>query len=305
MDDEALRPREWDGYIGQPALKRRLQVHIASAQAHSTPFPHTLFVAPPGMGKTSLAELVALQMCDPFEVLDQPLSATELNNLIYRFGEGILILDEIHRYPRRTQEDLLPLIGEGYIRVAGGTEKFYLDYFTIIACTTEPQDLIRPLYERFEASCLPPFAPYTDEELSQIVMGMAAKGGIDMDDETAMALGKAAAGIPRIARQFILAARDLGGSPTAEEILEFCQVAPDGLTQNHLSYLRTLEQLGGLKGVGLRQVCAMMRLNEGVVRGLERLLFDRGLVVPTPTGRALTPAGMARVTTRRTRARVA
>ncbi len=298
MSDDALRPPRWEGYIGQEALKHRLDIHIASAQAQKTRLPHMLFVAPPGVGKTSLAQLVARRMYDPWEVLDQPLSASALTNLIYRFEEGILILDEIHRYPKSTQNDLLPLIEDGYLRTGNGTTKCELPYLTIIGITTDPQYLIKPLYERFEASCLPPFEEYSDEELQTIVLGMAKQAGVKMDAKTAMTLGRASGGIPRTARQFIIAARDLGYSnldAKAEDILDFCQVDPDGLTRNHMAYLKILEDLGGTKGVGLKQICAMIRLDEGVVRDLERLLFKRGLVVPTPTGRALMPAGAAKV----------
>lgn len=303
MDATSLRPSSWDAYIGQEALKRRLDVHIESALARGTRLPHTLLIAPPGYGKSSIAELIALRMCDDYEMLDQPLSSAALSGLIYKMREGILVLDEIHRYPKSTQEDLLPLIQEGYIRVAGGSRRLELPGLTIIGATTEAQDLIKPLYERFEASCMPPFSEYSDDELALIVVGMAARAGVGMDSETAMALGRGAAGVPRIAQQFVIAARDLGTTdPTA--ILEFCQVDPDGLTQNHLIYLRTLEQLGGLKGVGLNQICSMMRIKDRVVRDFERLLFTRGLVVPTSTGRALTPQGMERISTRSRRVRV-
>lgn len=298
MSDDALRPDKWDGYIGQEALKRRLDIHITSALAQNTRLPHMLFVAPPGVGKTSLARLVAWRMLSNWEILDQPLSAAALTNLIYRFEEGVLVIDEIHRYPKSTQNDLLPLIEDGYLRTGGGTTKLDLPYLTIIGITTNPEDLIAPLYERFQASCLPPFADYTDEELQTIVLGMAKAGGVKMNRETAMVLGRASAGTPRTARQFIIAARDLGyndQSASADDILAFCQIDHDGLTQNHLEYLKTLEALGGTKGVGLKQICSMVRLNEGVVRDIERLLFKRGLVVPTAGGRALLPQGAAKV----------
>lgn len=293
MSESALRPDSWDGFVGQPDMKHRLEVHIAEAKSNGQALPHVLLVGPPGMGKTSMAKLIADKLGDPFEALDQPLTGKALTNYIYRFAEGVLLLDEIHRYPKGTQEDLMPLIEDGYIRTSGGTGRIYMPDLTIIGATTEPEGIIQPLYDKFHIK--PSFDEYDDQDLQTIVLRMAEAAGVEIDEEGAMALGRAAAGTPRNARQFILAKRALankGLDCEAADVLAFCQTDPDGLSKSHLDYLRTLDSLGGMKGVGLKNICMMVRLNEGVVRDLERLLFQRGLVIPTATGRELTPLGV-------------
>lgn len=295
MDTTTLDPIAWGEFVGQQTLKTRLQVHIHAAFQETRPLEHVLLAGPPGFGKTTLARLIAKELTDPIHTLVMPVQRKILIRELARFEGGVLFLDEIHALSKRDQEILLPVMDTGFVRDERGRE-YDCGFMTIVAATTEPDKLIAPLHDRF--AIRPDFVPYTDEELGLIVELMADRAGVDLDVNMARVLGRAAGGVPRMARQFVYAARDLTHTlhrpATAAEVLDLCSVNPDGLTALHRRYLEVLDDQNGLAGA--KTIEMLLRIPTAVITNLERLLLGRGLIEYTPSGRQLTPEGMAKVT---------
>lgn len=300
MDDDVLpegdemRPTEWSDYIGQDAIKRQLDIRIRGAMAGERRLDHTLLAGPPGAGKTTLAQIVASRLGDPFYAIDHPVKLSELWAIIKHMGWGILFIDEIHRFGKPEQENLLTLLHEGYLQM--GSRVLEVPWITVIAATTEPERVTKAVRSRFPVR--PRFVDYSDGELRQIVLNMSTIADLDLSEADAEVLGRAAAGIPRNAKDLVLAGRDIkaamGETPTAEEILDLQGVELDGLDADHMHYLKVLDRLGGWAGI--QKVADHMRLDPGVLRDLERLLLKYGLI-SYDRGRTLTPGGYARLRT--------
>ena len=289
-----LRPDSLAEFVGQDRIKERLFVMIRAAFSEQRPLNHMLITGSPGFGKTTLARLIALESGDEFESVIMPLKAGGLFKMARQF-EGILLLDEIHRASASQQQELLPLLEpNGYIQGPSGA-KYHPHWLTIIAATTEPGDLIEPLRQRFPVKLAA--SAYSREELGSILQTMAAKAGLDLPPETAEALGEAAGGVPRNARQFVLAAHDLkvvrGEVPSAADILAFCETEPDGLSVDHMAFLRFLDDLGGV--ASLRTLASLMHLGEDHLNNLEELLQLKRFVTISSKGRELTNEGARRV----------
>lgn len=289
---DPLRPATMSGFVGQTKMKRRLGIQIAAARASDRRLDHLLVTGPPGMGKSTIAQLIADEMEVPFEAIMCPIKLPQLLHLLRSFF-GVLLLDEIHRCPDSLQEEFLPLLQEGFMRTPSG-QRFAVDYLTVIGATTEEGEVIAPLKDRF-IQITP--EPYSEDEMGEIIEGMAARAGVQMNRDVALGLGKATCGIPRRGRQFVLAARDLelvGPRPGTEEILEFCEVDPDGLTKEHNAYLTALESLGGTAGMSTLK--SVLRLQEVTIREIERQLVNvMGLVTYSSKGRELTTEGYKRL----------
>jgi Holliday junction DNA helicase RuvB len=288
---DVLRVHTWGGYVGQEIVKSRLRIHIDAALRDDRALDHILLEAPPGYGKTSLAQIVAAEIGAECTVVKMPLKAKALASLIRRWTGGVLVLDEIHRGSRSQQEDLLPLIEEGFISGDNGRQIYIDPMTTIIACTTEPDKVIAPLRDRFPIK--PRFSEYTDTEMGTIITGMGAMIGITFPRAAANHLGGACAGTPRQARDLVVAARDLQTTKPAA-ILAMCEIDEDGLTRDHMNYLRCVDACGGI-GVGLNTIVTLMRLPDAYIREIESLLLRRDLLSLQRTGRELTNKGFAKV----------
>lgn len=288
---DLLRVDSWDGYVGQERIKARLRTHIDAATADDRMPDHMLFEAPPGYGKTSLAIILAAEMYAEPRVLKMPITMKAMSRMLAEWDGGVLILDEVHRGTRKEQEDLLPLVEEFYVALPNGRRTYCSSDTTIVGTTTEPDKVIAPLRDRFPIR--PRFVDYADAEMASIVMGMGAKIGVKFTTGQARALGAACAGTPRQARGLVLAARDLRSTNVAR-ILDMCEIDREGLTSEHLDYLRIVDNAGGT-GVGLTTISTLMQLPAATIRDLERLLLKRGLLTLKKTGRALTDAGFGKV----------
>ncbi len=292
MTDQ-LRARSIDEFIGQTKLLDRLTTHIEAAVSQSHPLEHTLLAGPPGFGKTTLATIIADLMGDDLEIVTMPISEKTLQAFVMKHA-GILVLDEIHAASKKEQELLLPLLEFGHVQTKSGY-KIEAGWLTIVGATTEPEKVIPPLYDRFKIK--PVFEDYTEDEMAKIVVGMATKARLTISDDDAKILGKATGGTPRNAGSLVLAGRALevtkGETPTAMEILEFCDIDPDGLDRQHYRYLETLAKFGGTRG--LNQIATVLRLSPSVCMDLERLLFKQDFINFGTGGRELTATGYKKV----------
>jgi Holliday junction DNA helicase RuvB len=294
MSASTLRPTGWGEYLGQEKLKRDLQIRIRSAVRREAMLDHILFVAPPGYGKTSLAKLVADEIGDQFWVFDMPIPEAQLAYYLKQADQTILFLDELHKLRPRAQEFLLAPMAENMISDRGRKVPL-TGPFTIIGATTEPGALIPTLYERFKIQ--PVFEDYTDEEMGQICIQMAAKMGVNLPPELALEYGRAAAGAPRQAETLMMGARDIGDPMAISEVLSLCGLTPDGLSHHQVEYLKFLESTRD-GTAGEATIANALRVGRDYVGELERPLVKRGLVEYTSRGRSLTAEGYRRTSER-------
>lgn len=296
MNKNELRPLTLDDFVGQDKLKRNLSVFIADAIAQQRPLPHMLLVSEPGQGKTSLAGIIATAVGDPFEVFDLSKGGPgTLASFIRRHDGGIVLFDEIHRATKAQQEGLLELLDEGFVTTPGGGKVYASNWFTAIAATTEPDKIPGAVMDRF--AFRPIFETYSDEEMATIVLGMAAKVGRPMEPEIARILGAASAGVPRQARNLVMAWDALSSGTdekvSADAVLELSDVHADGLTAAHVRVLSTLERMDGIAGQGA--LCNILAMHPRTLSTLEKLLYRRDYIIFTPRGREITSAGSNRL----------
>lgn len=282
-------------YVGQPKMKELIVTHLEATRATGAVFPHLLLIGPPGSGKTTLATIVADTLGRPFVGMSTPpVSRMTLAHTVSQLGDdgGVVFVDEIHEWGK-AQDWLLTLLEPpGYIDLPWGRMDF--PGLSVIAATTEREKVRKPLMQRFPLR--PSFEPYTDAEMAFLAGFMAEMAGLKLAWEDSEALGRAAGGIPRQVRTLIthaLALRDSGTEVAIETVLEMAEVEPDGLTHEHINYLRHLNDMNS--EAGLSTLSARMRLHESEVRDLERLLLDRDLIALTKSGRALKPGGARRL----------
>lgn len=307
-------PDTWDDYIGQEPMKRQIAVYMKSAQARSDRFPHTLLASGyPGVGKTTLARLIAktmnvriVELVPPFNVYALVEAASTLND-----GD-ILFIDEIHKLAdsgKRGAEILLKVLEDRVAFLPTG-EVIELADITVIGATTDRDKLPEPVIDRFKVK--PFFQPYSHPELGEIAITFAARHkALDcVDDMLAVTIAKACRGTPRISEELVMAARDLtfalGRPPSGEELLDFVEIEPDGLTRQHIQYLTSLRQFFPRTVrdteeveyiVGEAAMQQILRETKPGIGRIENFLIERGLIDRTPRGRRLTPAGIARAET--------
>lgn len=284
----------WERFRGQESLKAHMRVRALAAERRGEAMPPALFVAPPGAGKTTLARLVALTLGRPILTLTRPSPTAELISALRRLGShGVLFVDEVHLWSEKQQHDLMQLTETGTLDGPRFLEQFQA--LTVMLATTEPQALVAPLRSRMMIR--PTWEPYSRDDMHAILLDMAHSADVlARFSSIAANLVDACAGSPRQARMIVAAARDLievGADVTAEVILGFTGIAPDGLTDDHIQYLNALaRQKSNIAGV--QALAAILNMNVGQVTELERLLLDRHFIELTGQGRVLTSTGIQR-----------
>ncbi|MGZ4133214.1 MAG: Holliday junction branch migration DNA helicase RuvB, partial [Actinomycetota bacterium] len=214
--DVALRPRSLADFVGQDRVKEQLAVLLDGARKRGEQVDHLLFSGPPGLGKTTLAQIVALEMAAGFQptsgpVLERP---SDLAAILTNLGEGdVLFVDEIHRMPRAVEEVLYPALEDFTLDVVLGkgptarSIRLDLPRFTLVGATTRPGRITLPLRERFGFS--PRLDYYVVEDLTHIVLRSAGILGVKTDPEGAGEIARRSRGTPRIANRLLRRVRDV------------------------------------------------------------------------------------------------
>lgn len=299
-------PQDWDSFVGQDNVKNQLRVHIDSAKKRGKALDHVLLASGmPGVGKTTLAHLIAGEMESYLMKLVPPFHKDTLREAAESLGDGdVLFIDEIHKladHGPSMAENLLHMLEEGRIYSDDGVVE--LADITIIGATTDAGKLPEPVLDRFVIK--PHFEPYTTFDLALITAQFTGRYAAAVDNDVILAIADACRGIPRVARELVMAARDLSihydRSCTPQELLEFKQVDPDGTTAAHRAFLLALYRNFGRKGkngveyvAGEASLRKILRETKGGLEAVERFLLEKGLIDQTHSGRALTPEGVRR-----------
>lgn len=300
----SLRPQLLKDYIGQEKAKQNLKIYIDAARQRKEPLDHVLFFGPPGLGKTTLAGIIANEMGSNLRTTAGPAiekpgdMAAILNNL----KEGdVLFIDEIHRLNRQVEEILYPAMEDFVIDIVigrGATAKSIrldLPKFTLVGATTRAGMLTAPLRDRFGVISRLEF--YTIEELQVIIRRSASVLGVSIDEGGALELARRSRGTPRLANRLLKRIRDFSqvrydGNITeaiADEALNLMDVDRLGLDRIDRAILTTmLERFGG-GPVGIEAVATTIGEDVGTVLEVyEPYLVQNGLIARTPRGRVVT-----------------
>ncbi len=299
-----IRPQSLDSYIGQSKLKEMMKVYIAAAKNRGESLDHCLFYGPPGLGKTTISNIIANELGVNIKVTSGPAieKPGEIAAILNGLSEGdVLFVDEIHRLNRQVEEVLYPAMEDFAIDIMLGKDatarsiRLDLPHFTLIGATTRAGLLSAPLRDRFGIISKLEF--YNKDELKQIVLRSAGVLDVEIDDEGAERIALRSRGTPRLANRLLKRVRDFadvkyGGRITreaADMALDILDVDKLGLDQNDRTYLLTIIEKFNGGPVGVETLAAALGEDSGTIEDVyEPYLLMNGLINRTPRGRVAT-----------------
>lgn len=302
--DRAIRPTSLDEYIGQPTVKEQMQVFIPAAKARGEALDHTLIFGPPGLGKTTLANIIAKEMGGNLRSTSGPVleKAGDLAAILTNLEEGdVLFIDEIHRLSSAIEEILYPamedyqldiMIGEG---PAARSIKLDLPPFTLVAATTRAGLLTSPLRDRFGIVQRLEF--YNVADLTTIVKRSARLLGVAVEQEGAIEIARRSRGTPRITNRLLRRVRDYAEvkgdgvitQAIAAAALDMLNVDKQGLDHLDRRYLSALQERFHGGPVGVEALAAALAEDRGTLEDvIEPYLIQQQFIDRTPKGRVIT-----------------
>ena len=307
--ERSLRPKTLDEFVGQPELKEHLGIVLQAAKERDEPVGHLLLSGPPGLGKTSLAHVIAHEMGADIRPTSGPAleRAGDLAAILTNLDpSGVLFVDEIHRLPRTVEEVLYPAMEDFQLDLVIGkgpsaqTIRLDLPRFTLVGATTRAGLITGPLRSRFELSERLDY--YPPEDLKTIIHRSASILGVDLDAEGAGEIARRSRGTPRIANRLLRRVRDFaqvraGGfidGPTARDALAVFKVDEKGLDKVDGAILDALIGRFGGGPVGLSTLAVAVGEEPDTIEDVyEPYLMQLGFIRRTPRGRVATRAAFA------------
>ena len=307
--ESSLRPQRLEDYIGQEKIKSNMKVYIEAAKARQESLDHVLFYGPPGLGKTTLAGIIANEMGTHLKVTSGPAIAKpgEMAAILNNLAEGdILFVDEIHRLNRQVEEVLYPAMEDYAIDIMIGkgasarSIRLDLPKFTLVGATTRAGMLTAPLRDRFGVVTRMEY--YTVEELKMIILRSAKVLEVGIDENGAYAMARRSRGTPRLANRLLKRVRDFAQvkydgyitEEVADYALDLLDVDKEGLDQTDRGILLAMIGKFGGGPVGLETLAASIGEDPSTIEDVyEPYLLKNGFIQRTPRGRVVTDAAYA------------
>ncbi len=309
--DSDLRPSAWDEYVGQKRVKDNLHILLTAAKARKMPPEHVLFYGPPGLGKTTLAHLIARELGAQMKLTSGPAieKVGDLASIITNLNKGdILFIDEIHRLHKSVEEVLYPAMESGTLDIIIGkgpsarTLQLELPPFTLVAATTQIAGLSAPLRSRFSGGSFR-LDYYSEEDIAEILKRSAVILNITLDTQAIIEIAKRSRFTPRIANYLLKRCRDFTevhgttlDEPTAKKALNLLEVDELGLNHSDRELLDIIINKFNNNPVGLSTLAAATGEDASTIENVhEPYLLQLGLIERTPRGRIATNTAIAHI----------